>query len=185
MKIRQAEIAKLKKDWERRFRKYPGKSAWWKFNYFWSNIQYRTVLLFRLWKAYEEIPLLGWLLARMHASTSIRSGLEIFVSPGGGVIVPHFGPIKLNAESIGDDLYVFHNVTIGNDYKTGRPTIGNNVFIGTHTVVMGKITIGDNVIIGANSLVVTDIPSNSLAAGSPAVVVRELADDAIQTMINY
>lgn len=185
MKIRKLEIERLKKDWERRFRKHPGKSAWWKFSYYWSNIQYRTILLFRLWKVFEALPILGTLLGYMYAGASVRSGLEVFTSPGGGVIVPHFGPIKLNAESIGEDLYVFHNVTIGSDYRTGRPTIGNNVFIGTHTVVMGKITIGDNVIIGANSLVNTDIPSNSLAAGSPAVVVHELAEDAIQRMINY
>lgn len=185
MKINKDELNKLKMDWERRFRKHADKSFRWRLNYFWTNPQYRTILLFRLWKAYEAIPIVSSLLGSMYRNSSLRSGLEFFCSPGGGLIIPHFGSIKLNADSIGENLYVFHNVTVGNDYATGRPTIGNNVFISTHTVVMGKITIGDNVVIGANSLVETDIPSNSYARGNPAVVIRSIPDDAIRRMIKY
>lgn len=52
--------------------------------------------------------------------------------------------------------------------KIGRVRIGNNVFIGAESVVLPGVTIGDNVVIGANSTVTHDIPSNTVAAGSPA-----------------
>ena len=50
------------------------------------------------------------------------------------------------------------------------PTIGNNVDIGAGAKVLGPITIGDNVVIGANAVVLSDVPSNSVAVGVPAVV---------------
>ena len=52
--------------------------------------------------------------------------------------------------------------------KIGRVNIGNNVFIGAHTVVMPGVSIGDNSIVGANSTVVEDIPEGMVFAGCPA-----------------
>ncbi len=48
-------------------------------------------------------------------------------------------------------------------------TIGNNVVIGGGATIGPGVTIGDNVFIGAGALVINDIPSDSLAYGSPAV----------------
>jgi acetyltransferase-like isoleucine patch superfamily enzyme len=47
-------------------------------------------------------------------------------------------------------------------------TIGNNVYIGSHTTILPGVTIGNNVIIGAGSLVNQSIPDNCVAMGSPA-----------------
>ena len=52
-------------------------------------------------------------------------------------------------------------------------TIGNNVWIGMNAVVLPGVTIGDNVAVGANSVVSKDIPSNSIAAGSPCKIIRQ------------
>lgn len=52
--------------------------------------------------------------------------------------------------------------------------IGSNVFIGAYSVVLPGVTIGDNVVIGAGSVVTHDIPSNSVALGAPARVVKPL-----------
>ena len=54
----------------------------------------------------------------------------------------------------------------------GEIKIGNNVWIGDKVSVFGGVTIGDNVIIGAGSIVTHDIPSNTMAAGMPAKVVK-------------
>ena len=56
--------------------------------------------------------------------------------------------------------------------------LGEDVFIGTGTVVMGKksgetLTLGDYCRIGANSVVIEDIPPYSIAVGNPARVVRK------------
>ena len=56
----------------------------------------------------------------------------------------------------------------------GEIKIGRNVWIGDKVSIFGGVTIGDNVIIGAGSIVTHDIPSNSMAAGAPAMVVKSL-----------
>lgn len=52
--------------------------------------------------------------------------------------------------------------------KVGIVSIGNNVFLGTNTIVLCNTRIGDNVVVGAGSVVTGDIPSNSVYAGNPA-----------------
>lgn len=58
--------------------------------------------------------------------------------------------------------------------KIGRVQIGNNVFIGAHSVILPNVKIGNNVIIGANSVVTKDIESNSIYAGNPAKRISDL-----------
>ena len=52
--------------------------------------------------------------------------------------------------------------------------VGNDVWIGGGVRVLPGVTIGDNVVIGAGSVVVHDIPSNSVAVGNPARVIKKL-----------
>jgi maltose O-acetyltransferase len=54
--------------------------------------------------------------------------------------------------------------------------IGSNVFIGSQSIVLPGVTIGDNVIVGAGSVVTHDIPSNSVAVGAPARVIKSLTE---------
>lgn len=56
----------------------------------------------------------------------------------------------------------------------GEIKIGRNVWIGDKVSIFGGVTIGDNVIIGAGSIVTHDIPSNCMAAGVPAKVIKQL-----------
>lgn len=52
--------------------------------------------------------------------------------------------------------------------------IGNNVWIGDSAIVCKGVTIGDNSIIGAGAVVVKDVPPNVVAAGNPALVLKNL-----------
>ena len=56
----------------------------------------------------------------------------------------------------------------------GEIRIGRNVWIGDKVTILGGVNIGDNVIIGAGSIVTHDIPSNCMAAGTPAKVVKQI-----------
>lgn len=56
-------------------------------------------------------------------------------------------------------------------------TVGNNVWIGAGTIVLGGVTIGDNTVIGAGSVVTKDIPANVIAVGAPCRVLREITDE--------
>lgn len=58
----------------------------------------------------------------------------------------------------------------------GPITIGKNCFIGCRTVILPNVKIGDNCIIGAGSVVNKDIPSNTVAAGSPCKVICTLEE---------
>ena len=56
----------------------------------------------------------------------------------------------------------------------GSIVIGNNVWIGDRVSIFGGVSVGDNVIIGAGSIVTHDIPSNSIAVGAPAKIIKQL-----------
>lgn len=71
--------------------------------------------------------------------------------------------------------------------KYGAITIGSDVFIGLNTLIMPGVTIGSNVVIGAGSVVTKDIPSNSVAVGSPAKIISKFDNLKIkikQTCVN-
>lgn len=62
----------------------------------------------------------------------------------------------------------------GTHIKRAPVKIGSNVQIGANSVIAPGVTIGDNVIIGALSFVNKDIPSNSIAVGSPCKVIKTI-----------
>ncbi len=55
-------------------------------------------------------------------------------------------------------------------------TIGSDVWISANVTICGGVTIGDGCVIGAGSVVTHDIPANSLAAGVPCKVIREITE---------
>ena len=55
--------------------------------------------------------------------------------------------------------------------------IGNDVWIGTRTMLIGNVHIGDGAIIGAGSIVTKDIPPYAVAAGNPAKIIRYRFDE--------
>lgn len=56
----------------------------------------------------------------------------------------------------------------------GPIKIGNNVFIGMHSILLPGTTVGDNVIVGAGSVVRGKIPENVVINGNPAVIVSDI-----------
>ena len=53
-------------------------------------------------------------------------------------------------------------------------TVGNNVWIGGSSTILGGVTIGDNAVIAAGSVVIRDVPADTLVAGNPARVIRKI-----------
>jgi len=103
---------------------------------------------------------------------------------GRRVRIWHHGGIFIGARSIGDDVQLRHNTTIGvlhrgeDDYK---PAIGNRVDIGPGVAILGGIEVGDDVVIGANSVVVKNVPPNTTVFGVPARPVRLTPGAAAKT----
>lgn len=71
---------------------------------------------------------------------------------------------------------VFLHMGLGFINSSGRVSIGNNVSFGQNVMVLKGVTIGDNCFIGAGSIVTKDIPSNSIAVGSPCKVIMSLEE---------
>ena len=99
-----------------------------------------------------------------------------------GVEFPHRGlGVVLHPETkIGKGTTILQNVTIGG--KTGNPgapNIGARCIIGAGACLLGDIIIGDNTIIGSNSVVMQSIPTNCVAVGAPARVVKTNIDRSI------
>ncbi len=106
--------------------------------------------------------------------TRLFTGIEIHpgATIGKGLFIDHgMGVVIGETTIIGDDVKMFHGVTLGGtgkDKGKRHPTIGNNVEIGAGAKVLGDIKIGDNVKIGANAVVLKDVPKNHIAVGVPA-----------------
>lgn len=90
---------------------------------------------------------------------------------GEGLFLEHPQGSFLNAVSIGKNFTCLHNVTLGNNHGS-LPTIGDNVFCGCGSCVLGPVVIGNNVKIGANAVVVKDIPDNCVVVGNPGKIVK-------------
>ena len=85
--------------------------------------------------------------------------------------------------SIGDNTLIGHKVVIATinhdlnpetrpDMLARRVTIGKNVWVGANATILGGVTIGDNAVIAAGAVVTKSVPSNSVAAGIPARVIK-------------
>ena len=60
--------------------------------------------------------------------------------------------------------------------KVAKVEVGNNVFVGAHTVILPGVKIGDDVVIGANSTVTKSIPKSEVWGGTPAKYIMETKD---------
>lgn len=111
--------------------------------------------------------------ARFLTGADIHPGAVI----GKGFFIDHATGVVIGETSvIGDNVSIFQGVTLGGvsaeKGKKRHPTVGNNVVIGAHAVVLGDIHIGENTRIGAGSVVIKDVPPNSTVVGIPGKVVR-------------
>jgi serine O-acetyltransferase len=95
---------------------------------------------------------------------------------GDGFSLYHRGTVYIGPIKIGKNCTISHNVTIGRSLKggqIGRPTISDNVWIGTGAVVVGKINIGKDVLIAPNAFVNFDVPDHSIVIGNPGKIIKK------------
>ena len=58
------------------------------------------------------------------------------------------------------------------DYESPPVTIGNDVWIGTHAIIMGGVTIGNGAVIAAGSVVTKVVPPFAIVGGVPAKLIK-------------
>ncbi|WP_378148228.1 serine O-acetyltransferase EpsC [Cnuibacter sp. UC19_7] len=93
-----------------------------------------------------------------------RIGRRLFIDHGMGVVIGE-------TAVIGDDVMLYHGVTLGG--KSSRrekrhPTLGSRVTVGANATILGPVTIGSDSSVGAGAVVVRDAPARSVLVGIPA-----------------
>jgi acetyltransferase-like isoleucine patch superfamily enzyme len=72
-------------------------------------------------------------------------------------------------------VVTFGAAILTHDYVNSRDRdvyIGDNCFVGAHSIILPGVTIGDHCVVSAASVVARDVPAGSLVAGNPARVVE-------------
>ena len=105
---------------------------------------------------------------------------------GRGFYIGHSGSLVINPKAVlGKNINITNGVTIGQENRgkrKGYPTIGDDVWIGTNSVIVGNIKIGNDVLIAPLSYVNFDVPDHSIVIGNPAKIIQR--DNATDSYIN-
>jgi serine O-acetyltransferase len=139
----------------------------WRMDFRWKIVRGPLMILYRILYLFVECA------AGISLPYTIRLGRRVRIWHHSGII--------LHARSIGDDVQIRQNTTMGiasTDRHLDIPTIGDRVDIGCGACILGDVTVGDDCKIGANAVVLIDIPAGSTAVGVPARVVRRRDPEA-------
>ena len=122
----------------------------------------------------------------IHHTGTLCRGADCWV--GCNLTVSGNGPV-----TIGDNCDIAPDVTfptgghrIGSharragEGETYRISVGNGVWIGAHATVLNNTGIGDGSVIAACACVRRDVPADTMVAGVPARVIKELEDLGIE-----
>jgi serine O-acetyltransferase len=107
-------------------------------------------------------------LARMLTGIEIHPGARI----GRRIVIDHGDGVVIGETAeLGDDVLIYHQVTLGGTSLVGgkrHPTVGNGVILGAGAKVLGPIMVGAGARVGANAVVVSDVPAGATVVGIPA-----------------
>ena len=99
----------------------------------------------------------------------VNIGSNVFFGPNCSLMTP-LHPLRWQERNI-----KFKDDKLAYDDEYAKPiNIGDNCWIAANVVITGGVTIGEGCVIGAGSVVTKDIPANSLVAGNPCKVIREI-----------
>lgn len=141
---------------------------------------------FRLASKYP--PPLNFLFRAIYRLVIFRYKCEIpwNTQIGPGLYIGHPYCITINPKVIiGKNCNIHKGVTIGQENRgkrKGAPKIGDEVWIGVNSTIVGNITIGNDVLIAPNSYVNHDIPDHSIVFGNPCQI--KYKDNATEGYIN-
>lgn len=126
----------------------------------------------------RKLYLVGRLLSHLGR---FLTGIEIHpgATIGRRLVIDHgMGVVIGETAEVGDDVYMYHQVTLGGtslSHGKRHPTIGNGVIIGAGAKILGPFTVGDNARVGSNAVVLEAVPAGTTVVGIPARPVERKA----------
>lgn len=93
--------------------------------------------------------------------------------------------LAIGGITIGDGAFIGPHCVLATEYHPEEPdrrhelltkpiAIGRNAWLGADVKVLAGVTIGENAIVAAGSVVTKDVPPNTVVAGTPARIIREI-----------
>lgn len=145
----------------------------------------RYIRIMRKLQSAKGIAEKWYILRLMTLSRKTKIQIPATTKIGEGFFIGHNGRVIINGDTIiGKNVNVATGVTIGAENRGSRkgcPTIGDRVWIGTNSVIVGKINIGEDVMIAPLTFVNFDVPPHSIVVGNPAKIVHK--DNATEAYI--
>ena len=123
---------------------------------------------FQVWSAHRQTLITGWGRMTIGDRVFVNSGAIVF-----SVLEVTIG----NDVALANEAYVMDTDSHGIE---GRPVkeapvhIGDGTWVGARAIILPGVTIGRRCVIAAGAVVSRDVPDDTLVAGNPARVVREL-----------
>jgi serine O-acetyltransferase len=164
------------------FLAYPGLHAVW--FYRWANWLWRNKF-FRLGRWVSHW---GRWMTGIEIHPGARIGRRLFIDHGMGVVIGE-------TAEIGDDVTLYHDVTLGgtspaenSDAQRNQkrhPTLERGVIVGSGAQILGPITIGVDARVGANAVVTKSVPAGCTAIGIPARVIACKDPEAQKEFVAY
>jgi len=140
------------------FLTYPGLHALWLYRIAHTLHEYGFGLTARLLSH----------LSRFLTGVEIHPGATI----GRRCVIDHgMGTVIGETAEIGDDVLMYHGVTLGGNSprrEKRHPTLEDGVTVGADATLLGAITVGENASVGAGAVVVEDVPPDTTVVGNPA-----------------
>ena len=135
---------------------------------------YKFLLIARIISQFSRV------LTGIEIHPAAKIGKNLFIDHGMGVVIGE-------SSEIGDDVTIYHGVTLGGISPSEQsesqrnskrhPTLMNNVIVGSSAQILGPITVGKYARIGANTVVLKDVDDHATMVGNPAKNIGTKTDD--------
>jgi len=145
---------------------YPGLHALWAYrvaHLLWERDNHTTARLLSQFARFVT----G---VEIHPAADI--GRRCVIDHGTGVVVG-------STAEIGDDVLLYHGVTLGNRRPVEgkrHPTVGDDVLLGANATILGPIEIGDGATVGGAAVVVQPVEAGTTVVGNPAKPVDRVPE---------
>ncbi len=149
----------------------------------WLNPVVWAIAFYRLrnWVVVEQPPFLIRIpvivfcfLPNKFCEAFFSMGISPQASIGEGLYIGHVGGVIVSPQAIiGKNCDISHRVTIGAPAlgREGAPHLGDDIYVGTGSTLVGKIKIGSGAKIAANTLVIDDVPAGATVMGVPGRIL--------------